>query len=572
MMERPHWEEPEDNRAEESGPARLDRPEAFFERSRFVPTTRLYRYAAWLGLAQAGPPESSTVERELGRAALLLSVVAVFDYTAWVLLLRQMVATSVGLFWVPFLFAALLTTATIIFEFRILTMRSTSNPLIYLARIFLISVAAAATSQPVELLMFGGAIDRRVHEESVVRFALDVHQRLLFDEADQRSRSEAAKRAVRDAMASKFGDGDGSGGFVGGLGGLAVSNLQQARSSRLSAERLLVQATELRSYAPGTHKGCPVETSSACKGRRPASVTEAAAIGSSCERTYRAAQASWDGNRVEDQLLTKLHDKWGAYVSAACSLPGSPEAEAGQCAAAQEIAEATGPTGELRGRGACNRGTYNRLLDRSHTTAGGAAVQFGAIIAQASSEESKVKAEIGVMEGSAQTEGKERQATLEQEAARIATTIAAMKQVIPTLLRSKPATYTICAPHGELVRWPLGCGDRGKLAGISADYEVMSYDFMEQRRVMGDLREGRPPRWPVMGDDAVARLRAFGMAKEYYASKDYREAAMRDATEFEFTYWLVFAGALFIPFIVLVYKANMPPALQRYFEREAGDG
>lgn len=553
-------------------PQRLDRPEAFFERSRFVPTTKLYRYAAWIGLAQAGPPDSLTVEQELGRSALLLTVVAIFDYFAWVLLFSQMVATSAAYVWVPFVFAALLTTATIIFEFRIITMRSGSGWVAYASRVLLIGVAALATSQPVEILMFSGAIDRRIHEESVVRFALDVHQRLLFDEADQASRAGAAKRAVSDAMTEKFGAGEGSGGFVGGLGGLAVANLRESREARRTAERLLTQVNELRTFSPGTHKGCPLElNSSSCGGRRPTSVGEASSISASCERSYRAVQASWDGNRVEDQLLTKLHDKWGAYVAAACATPASDMYNAGQCGTAREIADASDATGELRTRGQCNKASFNRLLDRSRSIAGAAAEQFGAIVQQSADEEAKTKEEIGAMEGSAVTEGKARQSTLEQEAAKIATTIAAMKQVIPTLLRSKPGSYAICAPHGEVVGWPSRCSE-GKLPGISHDYEVMGYDFMEQLRVMNDLLEGRPPRWPVMGADAEERLKEFGLARAYYEAKTWKINAERDADQFYWTYKLVFLGALFIPFIVLAYKSSIPPALQRYFDREANDG
>lgn len=558
-------------------PQLLDRPEAFFERSRYVPTTRLFRYASRIGIAQAGPPNSSTVEWELGRAALLLTVVAVFDYSAWTLLFRQMVATSVSLFWVPYVFAALLTTATMIFEVRILTMRTTGSlwkrGLTYASRVALILLAGLATSQPVELLMFGGAIERRIHEESVVRFALDVHQRLLFDEGDQRSRTEAAKSAVSDAMASKFGSAEGSGGFVGGLGGLAVANLRESRESRRSAERLLAQVNELRNFNPGNHKGCPVEVNlSVCGGQRPGSGAEAARIGASCERSYRAAQASWDGNRVEDQILTKLHDKWASYVAAACSTPASDLYNAGQCTAAREIADATGTAGELRARGQCNRGNFNRLVDRGRATSGAAAEQFGAIVRQSSDEEAGAKSEIGEMEGSAKTEGLARQATLEQEAAKIATTVAAMKQVIPTLLRSKPATYAICAPHGAIARWPSGCGSDGKLPGISYDYEVMSYDFMEQLRVMNDLKAGRPPRWPAMGPDATDRLKQFGLARAYYESPLWLAGAERDSVQFQLTWWVVFGGALFIPLIILFYKLNLPPALQNYFEREAIDG
>jgi hypothetical protein len=210
-------------------------------------------------------------------------------------------------------------------------------------------------------------------------------------------------------------------------------------------------------------------------------------------------------------------------------------------------------------------------MDRSRSTAGAAAEQFGAIMQQSSEEEAKTKAEIGAMEGSAVTEGKARQSTLEQEAAKIATTIAAMKQVIPTLLRSKPGSYAICAPHGEVVGWPSRCSD-GKLPGISHDYEVMGYDFMEQLRVMNDLLEGRPPRWSVMGPDAEARLKEFGLARAYYEAKTWKIDAERDAEQFGHTYWLVFMGALFIPFIVLVYKLNIPPSLQRYFDRESEDG
>lgn len=112
---------------------------------------------------------------EMGYVALLLTIIFLFDLVAWTLLWNVILQSGIiklSLWTIPALFGGLLFAfATFIYERQFMT-ADTSGGLLKILwpvsiRLAVITIAAAITSQPIELLVFKGPIDRRIHDESV---------------------------------------------------------------------------------------------------------------------------------------------------------------------------------------------------------------------------------------------------------------------------------------------------------------------------------------------------------------------------------------------------------------------
>lgn len=112
---------------------------------------------------------------EMGYVALMLTIIFVFDLAAWTLLWNMIFHAGkmhIGL-WTPVaVFCGLIFAAMIfIYERQFMTAdtygrwRSVWWPVTI--RLIVIAVAAAITTQPIEVMVFKGPIERRVHEESV---------------------------------------------------------------------------------------------------------------------------------------------------------------------------------------------------------------------------------------------------------------------------------------------------------------------------------------------------------------------------------------------------------------------
>ena len=553
-----------------------------FRKGRYRPTRRLYKLAEFFGLNIHGDATDQNVEIELGRAGLLLVVISLFDWLAWFLLINTMVQSGVKLsLWTPFclFMATIFTTATVVFEIRIMTMPKASikaNYGTYISRIALIFVAALATSQPMELAFFDGPIQQRAHEESVIRFSLDVDQRIRNDEADLMDKRRRADSAKARAVAAAFGateaaEGSGTGeakqGKVsaGSRGGLALAKQESFDEQRLQAERDVKRAEALKVSA-GEHQGCPLVRPS-CGGKMPRSRAQAKAIGGSCVRTYAAYANSRGRDGAEDKLVEELHSSWKAYAESVCEEKGSARYDAGQCSAVADILERSGEEGSLRS-GSCSKSSYASLVSDAAKVADAAMAQHGVLVAQAQRESDKAENKVSAISTEAETAGSKEQAELNALGGKVGAQINTMKQVVPALNRARPSRYELCGPHGEL---KIRCGGEGPFAALSMPYEPREYDFMERLRVLSDLREGRPARWPGMSDASRERLKQFGLDEAYAETPRIQAQLAADSRRYWGTYISVFLLALFIPFVVLVYKLGAPAALQRYFAGRDGE-
>jgi hypothetical protein len=139
-------------------------------------TGLLGKLACRFGLDVHGPTgltRSAAVEMRF--AAFLLAVIFAFDWLAWSLLWN--VVFNQGLFSTNLytggavVAGAIFAMATLVYERQFLTSDTSDKglrkSLAVLIRLVVLGIAAVATSQPIELLVFNGPIQERVHQEGI---------------------------------------------------------------------------------------------------------------------------------------------------------------------------------------------------------------------------------------------------------------------------------------------------------------------------------------------------------------------------------------------------------------------
>lgn len=117
---------------------------------------------------------------QMGYAALALTVVALFEFSAWTLLFNTVFNAGAWKLYLPTLLAAgfagsLVAAIIMIFEITFVTLDSSSTRSLVLGgsvRVLLILLSAFVTAQPVEILLFHQDIEKRLHEEAVLEEAV----------------------------------------------------------------------------------------------------------------------------------------------------------------------------------------------------------------------------------------------------------------------------------------------------------------------------------------------------------------------------------------------------------------
>lgn len=133
------------------------------------------------------------VGTEMSGAALVLLAVLLFEFFAWSMLFNVLVHSSewkVSLRTLLALALGVLFSAVVfIFERSLIIADFTEDGWYkigaYTIRVFVIVISALATAQPVELLVFGGAIEKRLHEELILREAIHQVEELKKDKLDE---------------------------------------------------------------------------------------------------------------------------------------------------------------------------------------------------------------------------------------------------------------------------------------------------------------------------------------------------------------------------------------------------
>ncbi len=141
----------------------------------------------------------------LRNTAIVLVVVFAFDLATWSLFFNSVLHPTEDVLHpsplsiVAFLFAVLISTATVIYE-RDFFVHDTDEPLwrwgwALLIRLVVVTIAALATAVSIDLLWFRGPILDRVHHESALSETTALYRKLLELEEEKK----AAERAILDA-------------------------------------------------------------------------------------------------------------------------------------------------------------------------------------------------------------------------------------------------------------------------------------------------------------------------------------------------------------------------------------
>lgn len=95
-------------------------------------------------------------------------------------------------------------------------------------------------------------------------------------------------------------------------------------------------------------------------------------------------------------------------------------------------------------------------------------------------------------------------------------------------------------------------------------FRDQTYDFFEQLRVLSDLRNARPARWPEAGaEDREALAKTFN----FKSPVDEESEAKIDAVFYAYSYWVVFGIAFVIPVLLLAFKLLQPQELRDYYSK-----
>jgi hypothetical protein len=110
-------------------------------------------------------------------------------------------------------------------------------------------------------------------------------------------------------------------------------------------------------------------------------------------------------------------------------------------------------------------------------------------------------------------------------------------------------------------------GERLEDAGWT--FQDQTYDFFDQLRVLRDMTEGRPTRWPEASqEDRDALAKTF----HFMATAEEAAEAQQDAKFYSYAYWAVFGIAFVIPALLLAFKLLQPQELRDYYSREKQEG
>ncbi|HVR99886.1 MAG TPA: DUF4407 domain-containing protein [Thermoanaerobaculia bacterium] len=180
-----------------------------FQSQQGVERGALLRLARWMGLDVWGDHLlNRRAAREMGSAALLLAVVLAFELMAWSMLFNVLVHAAQWTIGPRTLLALLLggifAAAVFLFEKSFITADASEAQwrivIAYAIRAVVIVGSALATAQPIELLVFGGAIENRLYEENVLAEA--VRQVGNFEDRQTKARGRSEEEIQKEVAGS----------------------------------------------------------------------------------------------------------------------------------------------------------------------------------------------------------------------------------------------------------------------------------------------------------------------------------------------------------------------------------
>lgn len=205
-------ETPVEPRAEPVPPVAFPAPHRIrlvFQSQHGVERGALLRVARWMGLDVWGDSLlNRRAAREMGSAAMLLAVVLAFELLAWSMLFNVLVHSAQWklspLSLMALLLGGIFAAAVFLFEKSFVTADASEErwriAIAYAIRLVVIIGSALATAQPIELLVFGGAIENRLYEENVLAEA--VRQIGSLDDRQTKAQGKSEKQIQAEISGS----------------------------------------------------------------------------------------------------------------------------------------------------------------------------------------------------------------------------------------------------------------------------------------------------------------------------------------------------------------------------------
>ena len=271
--------------------------------------------------------------KEMGSAALLLCVVLLFELLAWSMLFNVLVHSADWRLSLRTVFALLLggvfSAGIFLFEKSFITSdfreAALQKSLAYSIRLVIIAGSALATAQPIELLVFGGAIERRLHEENVLAEAVrQIGEVLELERKAQPKKEGELQQELMNTM--------------------QYTDLQTAKLER---DALKVHIGELESRLPGLREAVT---------RADREIERAAASRSRANRALNAA--STESGRAQARRDLTYAENW---LAAARSRKANA---ASQLASVQEELQTSNlKLGVIEGNVTTYEGKYQKKVD-----------------------------------------------------------------------------------------------------------------------------------------------------------------------------------------------------------------
>lgn len=461
---------------------------------------------------------------ELRFAAMILAVVFVFDWVVWSFLFAWLFHPRAGSLqdfmniWTVLaaVFALLPTLAIFIYERQFLTADTSSElyrviPAVMIRLVVLVT-AAIITSQPFELMVFNGPIDRRIHEESVRVKAVSEYQRLLDLQKKAQMKDQAdIKSAAKGTFEFE--------GFE--LAQQALGSLIQKRDD---VERDMLKHKRQWSYARRNLRywrsrlALEIDSDKREKAKRRLSYA----------RTWlNKTQQKYEQFKIRFEQLDKRVSESRSSVSQAKEEVRNKQEQLGK----EAKIEADMQGEELSG--------LKKWIKKINESPPGEMIKM-------------------VLDFSTKHELKAIQKRISETEKRLSRLRAKSLETSPSKQGYRILRRKIRSEDLELKQQKL------RLARLKQRTEIVyrdqPYDFFQRLRVLNDIYYGRPARWPAISKSAQKNLAGlFGLQDVS------EERRLAEAKQFQLSYWIVYVIAIVIPLLILAIKLLMNRELKEYY-------
>jgi len=436
----------------------------------FKPTRRLFRLAHFLRLDVWGTSRMScAAEADMCAAAVLLTVIFLFDAATWSLLFYFILnAGSLELDLVRLFFALVMgifpAVVLLMYERGFMTADTKTHGWRHLVRptairLVVVAMAACITAQPLEIIAFGRPIEKRIAEEKTHKYVLSRYKEL----EEQKARREKASRLLGDEL------GDAGNQQNGGETNLKHANMRLAATQEELSEN---------------------------------------------QASKNKVEAELEGLRVQQRSAQQALTTDRAHLQGTeAALKRAPD----DAALSQERQQESSTVEEDQNRWVRLNAEIENLRSRLQ--------ELNLDI------DDKAKAE----------EAQEKEQLSAEHQADAHAKVQQIRNDIQGAIEGQRIPDDDDDPDG-------------------ADFSP-TYTWLDQLRIINDLRLGRPARWPGAPKETIQTL----MLEFPQLNNETQDDADADKHNANRTYWAIFSVAMIIPIMSLLFKMIMPSHLSYYY-------